>query len=51
MKVLITCNLPQEVRACIEKEHHVQINDKDRPMRAAGQGTPSEDERQLWSRL
>ncbi len=32
MKVLITCNLPQEVRACIEKEHHVQINDKDRPM-------------------
>lgn len=32
MKVLITCNLPQEVRACIEKEHHVQINDEDRPM-------------------
>ena len=32
MKVLITCNLPKEVRAYIEKEHQVQINDEDRPM-------------------
>ncbi|MGD9031832.1 MAG: D-glycerate dehydrogenase [Desulfobacteraceae bacterium] len=32
MNVLITCNLPQAVVACIEKEHHVQINDQLRPM-------------------
>lgn len=32
MNVLITCKLPQTVGDCIEKEHHVQINDQDRPM-------------------
>ncbi|NIR14429.1 MAG: D-glycerate dehydrogenase, partial [Desulfobacterales bacterium] len=32
MKVLITCNLPQEVIGSIKKQHHVDVNQENRPM-------------------